>query len=69
MNFDVARMGKHESAYDKAVKAQARHKAALGLVCQECHYQNRPGSMGIDVDEFDDARCDHCGYIWQVRVE
>ena len=69
MNFDVWQMGKHETAYDKAVKQQARRKAALGLVCPECHYQNRPGAVEIDVDEHDDAHCERCGYIWQVRIE
>lgn len=64
--MDVSKMGKHVTTYDKALASHARATRAKTLVCPTCGAQNKPGTNPIDLDEYDDARCEKCGDIWQV---
>lgn len=56
-----------QSNYDKAVRELARRKAEKTLTCGQCARRNAPGRIEIDIDEYDRAWCQACGYSWVVR--
>lgn len=66
--MNVAAMGKPQSFYDRARREAIRRKVEWTLSCDACGRGNRPGSVVIDIDEYDDARCP-CGHIFRVHID
>ena len=66
--MDVSRMAHRPSFYERAIKEQARQKAAMTLECPQCGAKNQPGNRCIDIDDKDDAWCGQCSFCWQVQV-
>lgn len=67
--MDVSRMARRMSPYEHAKREHARRQVEKTLVCPQCEYRNRPGAIRIDIDECDDARCQECDFVWQVRLD
>ena len=66
MNVDL--MAHRVSPYDRARRAHERQRCEQTLTCPGCGTANRPGARVIDLDDHDDAWCDRCGHVFQVRV-
>lgn len=62
-------MGKSVTITERALTQIKRQKKALTLVCPTCGASNKPGRSVIDLDEYDDARCEKCQDVWQVTYE
>lgn len=60
----IALMGLPQTIADRALATLQRTKRAATLTCPSCGASNRPGTSPIDLDEYDDARCEKCGDVW-----
>ncbi len=66
--MNVGLMGKHLDNHEKARRQLVRAKFEMDLSCMACGVGNRPGRKVIELDEYDDARCEKCGYVWAEHV-